>query len=81
VTQGYVHLNTALVVAAVRVSMEIAQLLDGGAAAKHRKNSPTAGHDLSIESRPTPAIGRLHPIIVAMVGGAVGAAEPKSGHV
>ena len=37
VTQGYVHLDTALVVAADRVSAEIAQLLDGGAAAKHAK--------------------------------------------
>jgi integrase len=37
VTQAYVHLDTALVVAADRVSAEIAQLLDGGAAAKHAK--------------------------------------------
>lgn len=41
VTQGYVHLDTALVVAADRVSAEIARLLDGGAAAKPTKKTPT----------------------------------------
>jgi integrase len=39
VTQGYVHLDTALVVAADRVSAEIARLLDGTAAAKTSKKS------------------------------------------
>jgi integrase len=38
VTQGYVHLDAALVVAADRVSLEIAQMLDGAAAAQHRKS-------------------------------------------
>jgi hypothetical protein len=33
VPQGYVHLDTALVVAAERVSAEIAQILDGAAVA------------------------------------------------
>ncbi len=33
VPQGYVHLDTALVVAAERVSAEIAQMLDGAAVA------------------------------------------------
>ena len=37
VTQGYVHLDTALVVAADRVSAEIAQLLNGGVAGKRRQ--------------------------------------------
>jgi len=32
VTQGYVHLDGALVVAADRVAAEIARLLDGGSA-------------------------------------------------
>jgi integrase len=40
VTQGYVHLDTALVVAADRVSVEIAQMLDGGAAAQHPEKIP-----------------------------------------
>ncbi|MGO8847419.1 MAG: hypothetical protein ACLQFI_19205, partial [Methylocella sp.] len=40
VTQGYVHLDTALVVAADRVSSEIAKMLDGGMAAKHPKRTP-----------------------------------------
>ena len=40
VTQGYVHLDAALVVAADRVSGQIAQMLDGGAAVKHPKNTP-----------------------------------------
>jgi integrase len=40
VTQGYVHLDTALVVAADRVSAEIAKMLDGGMAAKHPKRTP-----------------------------------------
>ncbi len=34
VTQGYVHMDAALVVAADRVSAEIAEMLDGAAAAK-----------------------------------------------
>jgi integrase len=37
VTQGYVHLDTALVVAADRVSAEIAKLLDGVEATKALK--------------------------------------------
>jgi site-specific recombinase XerD len=37
VTQGYVHLDTALVVAADRVSGRIAELLDGVAASAQRK--------------------------------------------
>jgi len=40
VTQGYIHLDAALVVAADRVSTEIAQILDGGVAAKHPKRTP-----------------------------------------
>ena len=40
VTQGYVHLDTALVVAADQVSARIAELLDGVAAAKQSKRSP-----------------------------------------
>jgi integrase len=39
VTQGYVHLDTALVVAADRVSAEIAQMLDGSAASLRRKRT------------------------------------------
>jgi integrase len=39
VTQGYVHLDTALIVAADRVSAEIAQLLDSATASKHPKRS------------------------------------------
>jgi integrase len=39
VTQGYVHLDTALVVAADRVSAEIARLVDGTAAAKTSQKS------------------------------------------
>ncbi len=35
VTQRYVHLDTALVVAADHVSAEIGQMLDGGVAVKH----------------------------------------------
>ena len=42
VTQGYVHLDTALVVAADRVSAEIAKMLDGGTAAKHPKRPPVS---------------------------------------
>jgi integrase len=41
VTQGYVHLDKALVVAADRVSAEIAKLLDGGTASRRAKK--TAG--------------------------------------
>ena len=37
VTQGYAHLDTALVVAADRVSAEIAQMLDGAAVAQRSK--------------------------------------------
>ena len=37
VTQGYVHLDTALVVAADHVSAEIAQMLDGAAVAQRSK--------------------------------------------
>jgi integrase len=37
VTQGYVHLDTALVVAADRVSARIAELLDGAVASAQRK--------------------------------------------
>ena len=37
VTQGYVHLDTALIVAADRVSEEIAQILDGVVVARHQK--------------------------------------------
>lgn len=40
VTQGYVHLDTALVVAADRVSAQLAKLLDNAAAAKTSKKSP-----------------------------------------
>ena len=43
VTQGYVHLDTALVVAADRVSAEIAKLLDGTAGAKISKTSAQRG--------------------------------------
>jgi integrase len=39
VTQGYIHLDTALVVAADRVSAEIARLLDGTTTAKTSKRS------------------------------------------
>ena len=39
VTQGYVHLDTALVVAADRVSAEIAKMLDGRAEVKHLKRN------------------------------------------
>jgi hypothetical protein len=37
VTQGYVHLDTALVVAADRVSARIAELLDGVASGTQQK--------------------------------------------
>jgi integrase len=37
VTQGYVHLDAALIVAADRVSARIAELLDGGATARSRR--------------------------------------------
>lgn len=37
VTQGYVHLDTALIVAANRVATEIARMLDGPAANRHSK--------------------------------------------
>jgi integrase len=40
VTQGYVHLDTALVVAANRVSARIAELLDGAASGTQRKKGP-----------------------------------------
>ena len=40
VTQGYVHLDTALVVAADRVSAGIAELLDGVASGTQRKKGP-----------------------------------------
>ena len=40
VTQGYVHLDTALVVAADHVSAEIGQMLDGGVAVKDPKRRP-----------------------------------------
>lgn len=43
VTQGYVHLDAALVVAADRVSAEIALMLEGKAAAKQAKKIPTKG--------------------------------------
>lgn len=39
VTQGYVHLDTALIVAADRVSTEIAQILDGAAAIRNPERS------------------------------------------
>ena len=39
VTQGYVHLDSALVVAADRVSVRIAELLDGVASGKHGKKA------------------------------------------
>jgi integrase len=39
VTQGYVHLDTVLVVAADRVSWEVAQMLDGEVAAKRPKGA------------------------------------------
>jgi integrase len=39
VTQNYVHLETALIVAANRVSMEIAIMLDGGASAERPEKS------------------------------------------
>ncbi len=39
VTQGYVHLDTALIVAANRVSAEIAQMLDGATASRQSKKS------------------------------------------
>jgi integrase len=39
VTQNYVHLDTALIVAANRVSMEIAILLDGGVSAERPEKS------------------------------------------
>src|SRR5271170_7364142 len=37
VTQGYVHLDAALIVAADRVSARIAELLDGDATARSRR--------------------------------------------
>ncbi len=43
VTQGYVHLDTALIVAADRVSAEIGQILDGEAVAQHSKK-PSKEH-------------------------------------
>lgn len=39
VTQSYVHLDTALVVAADRVSMEIAIMLDGGVSTERLDNT------------------------------------------
>ncbi len=39
VTQGYVHLDSALVVASDRVSDRIAELLDDAASGKHGKNA------------------------------------------
>lgn len=40
ITQRYVHLDTALVVAADRVSLEIATMLDGGASAERSGKTP-----------------------------------------
>ncbi|SEE39964.1 Site-specific recombinase XerD [Rhizobiales bacterium GAS191] len=42
VTQGYVHLDAALIVAANQVAGRIASLLDGESAAKQYSNKPTA---------------------------------------
>jgi integrase len=42
VTQGYVHLDTALVVAANRVSVRIAELLDGNANTARRRRGERA---------------------------------------
>ena len=44
VTQRYVHLDVALIVAADRVSAEIAKLLDGGGATKNWKRSGGKGN-------------------------------------
>jgi integrase len=44
VTQRYVHLDTALVATADRVSAEIAEFLDHGAAAKHVKKPSKISH-------------------------------------
>jgi integrase len=43
VTQGYVHLDTALVVAADRVSARIAELLDGAVVSTSRKKGSRKG--------------------------------------
>ena len=48
VTQGYVHLDTALIVAADRVSAEIAKLLDGIEC--HTKIEEIDGEDLNDQS-------------------------------
>ena len=41
ITQGYVHLDAALVVAADQISVEIAQLLDGAVAAIPKTKKPS----------------------------------------
>jgi integrase len=59
VTQGYVHLDTALVVAADRVSWEIAQMLDGGVAVKRPKRA--FKRDLATVIATKPPKGDLYP--------------------
>jgi integrase len=70
VTQNYVHLDTALIVAANRVSMEIAILLDGGVSVKSRaivtpcgvvfasNSDPVVAMPVSLPFEPMSALGR-----------------------
>jgi integrase len=51
VTQGYVHLDTALIVAADRVSAEIRQMLDGAAANEDGKSPPKEHVEAAIALR------------------------------
>jgi integrase len=51
VTQGYVHLDTALIVAADRVSAEIRQMLDGAAANEVGKSRPQEHVEAAIAMR------------------------------
>ena len=51
VTQGYVHLDTALIVAADRVSAEIRQMLDGAVANEDGKSPPQKHVEAAIAMR------------------------------
>jgi hypothetical protein len=66
VTQGYVHLDAALAIAADRVSAEIAKLLDGESKsdprpASPRRKRPRAHANAAVSREPSADDGDLRP--------------------